>query len=117
MRTAVLAASLAVCAGCAYAALGVAVAMRLAPALAASLTLGAAVLGAATQGVTQEGSALAALAWVIPDLSLFSIADAAYTDAGQVPLAYLGGVALWTGAYATGTLVVGALLLDRRELG
>jgi hypothetical protein len=112
---------LSVLAGCAYLALGVLLAVRLPGPVAAAATLGAAVLGAATSGLAARGEtaarAVSFLRLAVPDLAFFSIGDAAYGDDPRVPLAYLGTVALWTSVYALGALALGALLLDRRELG
>lgn len=116
----VAAAALGLLAGLAYAALGVALGVRLPPALAASATLGAGILGAASAGLAgTSGSerAVTLLATFVPDLSLFSVAEAAYADRGAVSIAYVLGVAGWTALYAAGALALGAVLLSRRELG
>ncbi|MEZ0227763.1 MAG: hypothetical protein ACAI25_04005 [Planctomycetota bacterium] len=113
---AVLATILSVLAGCAYLALGVLLATRLPPAVAASATLGAAVLGAASSGLAAT-RALPFLRLVVPDLGFFSISEAAYSDELVLPLAYVASVALWTAVYSVGALALGAVLLDRRELG
>lgn len=113
---AVLATLLSVLAGCAYLALGVLLAVRLPPVVAASATLGAAVLGAASSGLAAT-RAVSLLRVVVPDLGFYSIGEAAYSDELALPLAYVGSVALWTCVYSLGALAAGAVLLDRRELG
>jgi hypothetical protein len=120
--TAVLGAGLAVLGGLAYTALGLLLAVRLPPALAASATLGAAVFGAASEGLAAHSDGLVAralpvLGWLVPDVAVFSIADAAYADESGLTFAYVAGVAAWTALYSLGALALAALLLDRRELG
>ncbi len=113
---AVLATVLSVLAGCAYLALGVLLATRLPPSVAASATLGAAVLGAASSGMGAT-RAVSFLRLVVPDLGFFSIGEAVYSDELPLPVVYVASVALWTAVYALGALALGAVLLDRRELG
>jgi hypothetical protein len=107
-------------AGCAYLGLGVLLATRLPPTLSAIGTLGAAVLGAALSGVAPGGGAarfLAPVRLVIPDLSFYSIGEAAYQDELALSFAFVGAVLAWTLAYTAGVLGLGAAILDRRELG
>ncbi|MCA8923377.1 MAG: hypothetical protein KDD82_16290 [Planctomycetes bacterium] len=56
------------------------------------------------------------LGWVVPDLQLFWVADAAYGDA-NVPLDYLARVFVYALTYVGGALGVGSFLLAGRELG
>ena len=56
------------------------------------------------------------LTWVVPDLQLFWIADAAYGDV-NVPLDYVARVAGYALAYSAGALGVGGFFLAGRELG
>ena len=107
---------LSVLAGCAYLALGVLLAMRTPPAVAAAATLGAAVLGAASSGLAASRTATL-LRLFVPDLGFFSIGEAAYSDELSLPLALVASVALWTAVYSLAALALGAVLLDRRELG
>jgi hypothetical protein len=115
---AVASAALALLAGVAYAALGVALGTRLPPVLAASVTLGAAVVGAASAGLAPGSSrVLGVVAALVPDLQIFSVAEAAYGDSSGVSLGYVLGVAGWTAAYSAGAVAIGALMLGERELG
>lgn len=71
--------------------------------------------GAALLLVAARAPAAGALAVIVPDLQLYWVADAAYTDA-VVPLGYVVGVAGYTALYSAGALGVGAWLLGGREL-
>lgn len=108
------AALLATLAAIAFAALGTCLATRLPPAGAAALTLLGFVLGSLVGAAALPGASLLGLA--LPDVQLYWISDAAYTDA-LVPLDYLAGVAGYTALYCAGALGAGAWLLGGRELG
>lgn len=108
------AAFLATLAAIAFAGLGTCLATRLPPAGAAALTLVGFVLGSLVGATTIPGTGLLAL--VIPDVQLYWVGDAAYTDV-LVPVDYLLGAVAYTALYCAGALGIGAWLLGGRELG
>lgn len=115
---AVSATYLAVVAAVAFAALGVALSVRVPPAATAVLTLTAFVLASLVRGPLGE-AAIGPAAWLtlaLPDLQLFWIGDAAYTGT-PVPPGYLVEMTLYAGLYVVSALTVGAFFLEGRELG
>jgi hypothetical protein len=90
---------LAVLAGLVFTSLGVLLATRLSPALAATATCGVAVLGAAS------------------DLALYTITESLYQPAPSASLHYMATVATCTLLVSAGALALAAVLLEGRDLG
>ncbi|MGE0712103.1 MAG: hypothetical protein AB7N76_31965 [Planctomycetota bacterium] len=111
------AAALGVQAALAFTALGLALATRLGPGASAALTIACFVLSSLVRGPLASALGPAAgLTHLLPDLQLYWIGDAGYTEK-PVPAEYLAQVALYTGLYVAVWLGLATTSLARRELG
>jgi len=100
----------------AFAGLGILLATRLGPGASAALTLIAFLLSSLVRGPLSDAlGSLAPLTYLLPDLQLYWLGDAGYTEQ-PVPGAYLAEVGLYTSLYVTACLALATSSLARREL-